>query len=770
MNKPSAKKKKKTNQRKIILSAVSTVVIVFIISMFFFIQYVVDGLPSLEELENPKPKLASNVFSSDGELLGRFFRENRIETNIDSIPKFVVDMLIATEDRKFFNHWGVDLDRFYKAMVKTIFLGQKQGASTITQQLAKNLYELKFQRESLFDVGVRKLREWITAIQIEETYTKSEILEMYFNISYFGEGAYGIETAAKVYFNKSLQEITIPEAAVLIALLRSSVYYHPLKYYNNAIQRRNLVMYNMVDFGVLEKSVYDSLKATSIDVNLESISEGFISDAAPHFVEYVRQQLNQMADKYEYDLYEDGLTIYTTLDLRMQKIATKAAQDHLKEFQKKFDGYWKWSRHKDLLNEHIDKAIKNRLDYKNAATQEERKLIYADLKRNVAFVDSVQKRAQEIEVGFVCIDVKTGEIKAMVGGRDNNFKYGLNHVTQIKRQPGSSFKPIIYTVAIDNGLYPAYPILNQRFIFGEKPIEWSPQNFDRTTGGFTTLREGLQRSLNLIAARLVIEDHVKLTQVGKYAEKMGIESRIELLPAISLGGTSGFTPLEMTSVYATIANHGIYNNPISITKIEDKDGIIIDQFNSTTREAISAETAYIITNMMETVVNSGTGSAVRSRHSFFRPAAGKTGTTNGYTDTWFLGFTPQLAAGVWVGFDDQRISFTNTYGTGSQAALPIWAMFMKAVYEEFDEELPLEYFEAPESGDVVTATFCYETIFELGDPKLYSADCMSGTYQDIINTKDLPRPFNAEKDTSIKIFDRYMWIDTMSHEAIEIID
>ncbi len=771
MAKKRVKKIKKSKKgRALFWSAFSLIIIIIISGLFFFAEYISQGLPSLEELENPKAKLASTVFSADGELIGRFFRENRIETNLDSLPKFVINELISTEDRKFYKHWGVDLDRFVKAVVKTIFFGELQGGSTITQQLAKNLYDLRIQRESFSDKIVRKMREWITAIQIEKTYSKEEILEMYFNNSYFGHGAYGIETAARVYFNKTSSQLTVPEAATLIALLNSSVLYDPVRHYDRAMRRRNLVMFNMVSTGFLKKDAYRQYKSEPIDVAVSAMRKGFISHKAPGFVEYVRQQMVKLAKKYHFNLYEDGLTIYTSIDMRMQEIALNATKTHLDNFQIKFDKLWNWRQNRPLLKSLLDKAIKNRTDYKKAKTKQDKRKIYSRLKKNTAFVDSVQQIAQRIEVGFVVLDVRDGEIKVMVGGRDQTFNYGLNHVTQIHRQPGSSFKPIVYTCAIDNGLYPAYPILNQRFSYTEGHNEWSPQNFGKSTGGFTTLRDGLRHSLNIVAARLIIEGHVKLPQIGRYAYKMGINSRLELLPAISLGGTSGVTPLEMTSVYATLANHGIYNSPISILKIEDKDGIIIDTFGPKTREALSEETAYIMTNMLQTVMNSGTGSHVRSIYNFYRPAGGKTGTTQGFADTWFLGFTPQLAGGVWVGFDDQRVSFTGNYGTGSHAALPIWGMFMHDVYQQLDDELPLEYFEAPESGDVVTVSFCKESIFVLGDPKLYSEDCSSGKYRDIINVRDLPPLFNADRDTTIKLFDRYLFIDSTAHEAVEIED
>ncbi|MFH1196906.1 MAG: PBP1A family penicillin-binding protein [bacterium] len=737
--------------------------LVVIAGLFFLFQYIFDGLPSLEELENPSPMLASNVYSSDGELIGQFFRENRIETNMDSIPSHVTNLLIATEDRKFYDHWGVDLQRFVKAMFKTIFLFKKEGASTITQQLSKNLYQLKKGRETIFDTGIRKIQEWITSVQIEKTYTKREILEMYFNVSYFGRGAYGIETAAKLYFNKRVFQLTVPEAALLIALLKSTVEYDPINKYDNALRRRNLVMFNMIEPGYLTPDEYLKYKKQPINLAMEELTLGFKSKIAPHFVEYIRHQMQDLADIYNFNLYEDGLSIYTTLDSRMQIIANESVKKHLEDYQILFDKHWKWENADNAksFNNILDKAIKNSREYRNAESESGKSKVYQSLKRRSAFVDSVKKSAQTIESGFVVLDVKTGEIRAMVGGKNPNFAYGLNHVTQIRRQPGSAFKPIIYTVAIENGLYPAYPILNQRFNYNG----WSPENFDRTTSGFTTLRTGLRNSLNIIASRLIIEDYVQLWQVGRVAEKLGIKSKLILTPAIALG-TSEVSPLELTSAFATIAHSGIYNEPIAITKIEDKDGILIDSFISQAREAIPEETAYIITNMLQTVVDHGTGYRARAVYNFLRPAGGKTGTTQDYSDAWFVGFTPQLCAGVWVGFDDRRVSFTGTYGTGSQAALPVWAVFMKRVHDEID--IPLELFEKPTSGKVTTVNFCEESIFEFGDPRLSSGECSSGDFPDIINVKDLPPPFVASRDMVIKVPDRYTIRSSTTHEAVEI--
>jgi penicillin-binding protein 1A len=713
---------KENKRRKILLAVIISVFLIII----FFGAYVFQGLPSLEQLENPKSVLASKVYSLDGELIGQFFIENRIETHLDSIPVYIQNALIATEDRKFFSHWGVDLSRLFKAMfINVVTLsGRGGGASTVTQQLAKNLYSLKIKNENSFDTFVRKLREWITAIQIEKTYTKKEILEMYLNISYFGRSAYGVETASQIYFHKKAKYLTIPESAVLVALLKSSVNYDPVTKYQNALRRRNLVMNNMVDAGYLSEPEYDKLKNKPIELGSSNI-KGY-STIASHFMEYVRRQMEDMAGKYGYDLYRDGLNIYTTLDARMQRVANKAAEEHLKEYQKIFNKAWSWNNKSDLLNSILDKAVHNDPRYLAADDDKLKANISRRLKSDRKFIDSVKQAAQKIEVGFVSIDPLNGYIKAMIGGENQNFQYGLNHVTGIKRQPGSSFKPIIYTTAIDNGLYPAFPVLNQPFDYNG----WSPSNSDGSTGGYTMLRDALRNSLNIITARLIIQDLAPLSKIGDIAKRMGINSELNLVPSIALG-TSEVSPLELTSAYATLADKGIYHSPISILKIEDRDGILIDKFYpEKVYEAISPTTAAIVTDLMQTVVDYGTGAGVRQ--FFHRPAAGKTGTTQDFGDAWFIGFTPQLVAGVWIGFDDRRVSFTGWYGQGAKAAAPIWAKFMQGVYEQID--MPLKYFEL--TDEVVTEQFCLESI-ERGTPMLAKESCPT-KISDIINKNNLP--------------------------------
>jgi len=716
-NKKSSSKGNGKKTKLIILSVIGMLFLALLI-------YIISGLPSLEELENPRPQLASKVFTSDGELLGQFFIENRIETDIDSLPPYLIDALIATEDRQFYDHWGVNLSRFFKAMVKNVFTFSREGASTITQQLAKNLYELKSSDENSFETVIRKIREWISAIQIEKNYTKKEILELYLNVSYFGRSAYGIESASKVYFNKKAIDLTIPESALFIALLKSPVFYDPINKVQSATNRRNFVMYNMVVTGKLSKSDYEYLKQQPISLATERIG-GSITEA-PYFMEYIRQQLTPIADKYGFDLYRGGLNIYTTLDMRMQKIANRVMSKHLAEYQILFDKNWKWDKNKDILSILVDKAIKNNSQYRNAADREDKAKIYNRLKASQSFIDSVKKAEATVQAGFVVIDPVTGYIKALVGGENQYFGRGLNHVTGIKRQPGSSFKPIVYTVGIDNGYSPAYTLLNQKFNYNG----WSPENSNLEYGGYITLREALAYSINVIAGRLTIGEIAPPNQVLKYAERMGIHSKLNAYPSIALG-TSELSPLELTSAYGTIANNGVHVEPISVLKVEDRNGILIADFAPEYTEAISPQTAAVMTSLLQDVVNYGTGAGVRRYFQF--PAAGKTGTTQNYSDAWFVGFTPNLVAGVWVGFDDHRVKFTNWYGQGARAALPIWAMFMEAAYKELD--LPLEYFHTAEGVD--TVKFCKETM-NLGDTRLATDNCPE-VVTDIVLSKNIPQ-------------------------------
>ncbi|MGB5895889.1 MAG: PBP1A family penicillin-binding protein [Ignavibacteriaceae bacterium] len=717
-------------KRKTIKNKINWLIVIGVIATLFITGsiYIFSGLPSIEELENPRPQLATKVFSADGQLIGKFFIENRTESDIDSLPSYLIQALISTEDRKFYDHWGVDLIRFFQAMVKNVMrFSFREGASTITQQLAKNLYELKTQSENKFDTGVRKIREWISAVQIEKRFTKNEIIELYLNVSYFGRSSFGVEAASRAYFDKSATDLTLPESALLIALLKSPRDYDPIRNYDRSVSRRNLVMHNMVVTAMLSSDEYEELKIQPIV--LASDQRAFLQSEAPYFLEYVRLQMKSLSDKYGFDLYRDGMNIYTSLDLGMQRIANEVSAKHIAEFQILFDEKWSWRENESLLTELIDAAVKYSKEYKSAVTKEEKADIYNKLKAEDSFVDSFKTIVTRIEVGFVVIDPKTGYIKALVGGVNQQFGRGLNHVTGMRRQPGSSFKPFVYSTALENGYYPAYTLLNQKFDYNG----WSPGNSSDTYSGYETMRWGLAHSVNVMTGRMTISDIAPPRQVVKIAQRMGIHSNLDPYPSIALG-TSEITPLEITSAYGTFPNGGVYIEPISILKIEDNNGIVIEEFNPKYVQAITSETASIVVNLMEGVVSSGT--AVGVRKYFQYPAAGKTGTTQDYSDAWFVGYTPELVAGVWVGFDDHRVKFTDWYGQGAKAALPIWAMFMEGTYKEFN--IPVTYFEL--AAGIEEATFC-KTTMELGDTRIATQYCDS-LYVDFVNVKNMPLKCN----------------------------
>lgn len=672
---------------------ISAVVLLFI----GYIVYIISGLPSLEELENPKPDLATRVLSADGQIIDQFFLKNRAFANISEVPHYVVDALIATEDKKFYSHWGIDPIRILSALVvDVIHLRAKEGASTITQQLARNLYLSQ-------EVSItRKIREAMTAVQIERTYTKQEILAMYLNDVYFGRGAYGIESAAQLYFDESSSDLTLSQAALLVGMLRSPGRYDPLDHPNRAEIVRNVVLRNLFDDGKISEVAYEAAKEAPLDIKYRGPSTGL----APHFVEMVRQELEKKAEKYGFDIYRDGLTVYTTLDSRMQQYADDAVDQHLADYQKLFESRWNWKANETTLWTAVDKAIKDSPGYRNAVTDPDRRAVYKKLHSSQAFVDSVKKAEQTIQVGFVCIDPKTGYIKALVGGSNyKQFRYGLNHVTQIERQPGSAFKPFVYTVAIDNGYAPSFKLMNQPVtIMMADGSQWRPKNADGEFGGEVTLRDAIKYSINVVAVR-AIQEIAPINQVIEYAHRMGITTYIPPYESIAMG-TNMVVPIQLTSAFGVLADEGVLTKPISILRIEDKNGNVIEENHTESSEVLSKQTAYLMTDMLRGVVSVG-GTGARVRNYFYLDCAGKTGTTQDFGDAWYIGYTPQLVAGVWVGFDDDRVHFTDWDGQGGRAAAPIWGMFMRDVYDDRQIGLPISSFVQPDG--VVTATICAQT-------------------------------------------------------------
>ncbi len=637
---------------------ITALIVIFLLGMGY-LWYLSRGLPSLTELENIDPALVTRIYSADGEVIHELFTYKRIYVPLDRIPDHTVKALLATEDRDFYDHWGIDLKRVPKAIfIDLITLSFRQGFSTITMQLARNLYTKKIGFQKNIN---RKLREILTALQIERTYSKREILEMYLNMAYFGHGVYGIQSAARKYFNKDVSELTPEESATIIALLKSPAYYSPIRHPDRSKKRRNLVLYNMYTQGYLTREEFDSLKTLPVQVAENSATD----EIAPYFAEYVRQKLNQLQDSLGVNVYEDGLNVFTTLDSRVQR-AMNAAVDSI------MPG----------LQERVTKFL-------------------LGWKEKEEIPDSVFEQKSKVQIAFVAIDHHNGHILAMIGGRDFN-ESKFNRAVQAKRQPGSAFKPFLYTAAIDNGYPPSYKILNQPVVVNNPDgTRWDPENFDKKFGGLTTLREALRKSINLVAVRLILE--IGPRAVVEYARRMGITTPLRPVPSLAIG-SSEVIPLELVSAYGVFANQGIRTEPIAITRIEDRYGNVIYQRSARQREVLSRATAYIMTTMLEDVVNAGTGGRIRWYYKFYKPAAGKTGTTNNYTDAWFVGFTPHLTAGVWVGLDDPELKL-GPIGTGAGAALPFWATFMKTVYDSL--QLDDRPFKQP--PDVVRLTICEDS-------------------------------------------------------------
>ncbi len=636
------------------------------------------GLPTLDQLENPKPELATRLVSADGELLDQYFIKNRTTVHLKDVPKDLIDALLATEDRDFYHHWGVNIwGNLRAAWTDVVTLSPRQGASTITQQLARNLY-LSQEKSAL-----RKLREVVSAVQIERTHTKNEILEMYLNVAYFGRGAYGIEAAAQVYFGRDVEKLTPAQSAYLVGILKGPENYDPDDDYEHAVARRNTVIDNMVDAKYINRVQAEKFKTEPLKVQAIQGYHGI----APHFAEMIRQDLAKRPELSGYDLYRDGLVVYTTLNAQMQRAANRAVTEHMTNYQKNFvDKRWNWAQHKPLLDSLLAKAIRADQDYRQAPNAIEKHKVNVELRGDKDFTDSVKEAEITLQCGFVCLDQQNGQILAMVGSSNyNEARYGLNHVTQIVRQPGSAFKPIIYAAAFEAGATPETVVSNQPISIPDGDHVWSPGNFEgEATGGSRSIRTALQYSINLCAIHAMLE--ITSTQdVIRMAKRLGIRSNIPAYPSIALG-TAEVNPLELTSAYSTFANDGTRATPYAILRVEDHNGKILYRSKPELETVFDQRIAHMMTSALEDVVNSGTAVRIRSL-GFHFPAAGKTGTTQSSADAWFIGYTPQYTAGVWVGFDDKRVNLGGADFQGGREAAPIWGLFMKYTYEALKPQI-----------------------------------------------------------------------------------
>ena len=554
-------------------------------------------------------------------------------------------------------------------------------------QLSRNLF---FTHATTLE---RKIKEAVVAVEIEKAYTKQEILEMYANTVWFGRGAYGVHVAANTYLGKDPSELTLSDCAYLVGVLKNPNRYNGVNNLKAAIKRRNLVLYLMKDAGYITGSERIRAKNEPLNLHIGSIKERSKVFMAPHFVEMVRNELKDSPKILGHDIYRDGLTIYTTLDSRIQEAVEKAVNEHLADFQELFRKSWSWRQNKDILDNLIKKAVRNKSDYAVASSSAKKELL-KKYKNDKKFVDSVKNAATTIQIGAVVIDPFDGAIKAMIGASPKFMKenaaakYSLNHAVQISRQPGSSFKPFVYASALEQGLSPSAYIECGPYTYTlPNGDEWSPRGTGNCEEGETrTLYSALVSSINTVSARLVtmVTSPFKVISVAK---RMGIDSPLMAVPAIALGAGGNVTPLEMTSAFGTFATEGVHISPFSIKRVEDKYGNIVFEKKkaNNARYALKPNIIHIMTKMLQGVVDYGTGRSVRTYFTDV-DAAGKTGTTNDYTDAWFVGFTPQLSLGLWLGFDDQRVTFTGKYGYASYAAAPLWGKIMKNIYS--DQTLP----------------------------------------------------------------------------------
>jgi penicillin-binding protein 1A len=682
-------------------------------------------MPSFEELENPKSNLASEIITADQQILGKYYIENRSNTHYNELSPALINALIATEDARFEKHSGVDTRSIFRVIGKTI-IGRNRssgGGSTITQQLAKNLFPRNKNQFKLFMVFT-KFKEWIVAAKLERNYTKEEIIAMYFNTVDFGSNSFGIKTAARTYFNKKPDSLKIEEAALLVGILKAPTYYSPIKNPENAMKRREVVLNQMRKNDYITQEQYDSLRVLPLDMSKYTIQD-HSAGYGTYFREYLRQYLNEWCSSHKkqdgtpYNLYKDGLKIYTTINYKMQKYAEEAVAEHLgKDLQPAFYKHWKGVKNapfSQLTDDEIlttyTSAMKSSDRYRklkeaSASDEEIQKEFHTPIPMRIftwqgekdtvmSPYDSLKYYKWFLHTGMMSMEPQTGYVRAYVGGI--NYKhFQFDNVKTGKRQVGSTFKPFVYTLAMQEGEFSPcteVPNLPVTFDLGDG-TSWTPQNADdKREGEMITLKWALANSVNNVSAYLM--KRFSPAAVINMARKMGISSPIDAVPAVCLG-TPDLSVYEMTGAMSTYANKGVFIEPIFITRIEDKNGNVIENFIPKQQEAMSDVTAYLMIELMKGVVESGTGARLRYKFGLDAPIAGKTGTTQNNSDGWFMGITPSLATGVWVGGEVRSIHFRSiNLGQGANMALPIWALYMKKVWADKSLKIPKNNFDIP---------------------------------------------------------------------------
>ncbi len=707
---------------------------ILIILIFLFASWGVFGtLPSFEELENPENNLATEVISMDGKTLGKYAYENRTPVKFKDLPENLINALIATEDERFYDHSGIDIKASVRAVV---MMGKDGGGSTITQQLAKLLFHGEGSK-SLPERILQKVKEYVIAIKLERQYTKQEILTMYLNKYDFLNLAVGIRSASRIYFGKEPIDLKPAESAMLIGMLKNASFYNPLRRVELVTNRRNTVLGQMYKNDFLTEAEKDSLQKTPLNLNINK--EGHSDGSATYFREYLRDFMktwikeHPKPDGTEYNLHRDGLKIYVTIDSRMQQYAEEAMAEHMANLQRVFNKEQKRNKtapfydlDKSQIETTVNQAMKRSNRWirmkSNGASEDE---IVASFNKKTEMrvftwkgeldtimtpKDSILFYKQILRSGLLSIEPQTGHVKAWVGGI--NYKhFQFDAVKQQKRQVGSTFKPFVYATAINQlNLSPCQKFPNIPYTISKEkydmPQDWTPKNADNKYGGEMTLKKALANSVNVITARLI--DMANPKNVVTLAKSAGIETDIPEVPAIALGSVD-LSLYEMVGAYTTFANKGLRINQMMILRIEDKNGTVLEQFIPESKEVLSEDAAYVITNLLEGVTEGGSGIRLRGGwggypdnvvtgypYKFTNPIAGKTGTTQNQSDGWFMGIVPNLATGVWVGGEDRATHFKGiTFGQGATMALPIWALYYKKLYADKNLHVSKAPFERP---------------------------------------------------------------------------
>ncbi len=671
-------------------------VIVLICLCLGFVILVANGLfgeiPSKEQLKGIRNHLATEVYSADDQLIGRFYIQERTSIDFEDISKHIIDALIATEDVRFYDHNGIDVRSLVRVLIKTVILQDRSGGggSTISQQLAKNIFPRG--DYGIWTIPVIKVKESLIARRIESVYSKEDILALYLNTVPFGDNVYGIETASKRFFNKPARSLQLEEAAVLVGMLKANYSYNPRLFPDRSLERRNVVLSQMKKYHYLTAEEFNRVSALPLTLNYKNT--GTQKQSAAYFREMVRNELeawvkvNPKPDGTHYNIYTDGLKVYTTLDSRLQSYAEEAMQEHMKELQSAFNRHWKntkpWDKDPAILQSALERhagyqslksqglsedEIKRELDRTHPVRLFSWK---GDIEKEISSLDSIKHYLGLLQAGIVALDPNSGDIKVWVGGIDFNY-FQYDHVKEsTKRQVGSTFKPFVYAAALESGFDPCKHISAARTVYTDME-GWTPDNADKKENVLKYSYKGaLAQSVNTVTVKILEDTGLKETIA--LARRLGIESEIPEVPSIALG-TPSVSLLEMTRAYATFANGGQRVIPRMITAITDKDGNILAEFTSEKpAEALEESTAMMINAMMREVVDAGTASRIRWKYSLKNSLAGKTGTTQSNADGWFIGYNPQLVVGVWVGADDPRVRFRTTdLGSGANMALPIFA-------------------------------------------------------------------------------------------------